>query len=122
MFQEIAAPSGITIPAESTNATPDATPQGYVDDDITTSSPQHKKVLQSISSLYASPIESNTNTNIGKNSPATTDGSPSTSVSVSTTSTKTTFDHAAALRSIGKGVGKNLRSRTASMNLCKLIS
>ena len=54
-----------------------------------------------------------------KNNPNVTEASSSTSVSnsLNTISTKTTFDHAAALRSIGKGVGKNLRSRTASMNL-----
>ena len=58
--------------------------------------------------------------NVGS-SPVTTNESPNTSASslVNVTSTKTTFDHAAALRSIGKGVGKNLRSRTASSNLCK---
>ena len=57
--------------------------------------------------------------NADKNSPLVAEGSPATSASSSfnTVSTKTTFDHAAALRSIGKGVGKNLRSRTASMNL-----
>ena len=116
-FQEIEAPSTITNQAESAKAPSDPRSQMQNDYEITTPSPQPKKVLEDISSSYISPIETNSNTNIGRNSPVITDGSPSTSVSASMTSTKTTFDHAAALRSIGKGVGKNLRSRTASMNL-----
>ena len=57
--------------------------------------------------------------NTEKSSPLVAEGSPAANASPSANvvSTKTTFDHAAALRSIGKGVGKNLRSRTASMNL-----
>ena len=80
--------------------------------------PQAKKTQEE---MPASPVTASDLTsiaNLGRNSPLATDGSPSSpSVSFANTSTKTTFDHAAALRSIGKGVGKNLRSRTASMNL-----
>ena len=104
------------------SAPPAPPPQANpVEEDINTPSPQPKKVLEGVSSSHASPIESNSIAHIGRNSPVSADGSPSTSVPVTTTSTKTTFDHAAALRSIGKGVGKNLRSRTASMNLCKTL-
>ena len=80
--------------------------------------PQAKKTQEEmpVSPVTASDLSSIAN--LGRNSPLANDGSPSSpSVSFANTSTKTTFDHAAALRSIGKGVGKNLRSRTASMNL-----
>ena len=83
-------------------------------------SPQPKSGSESTSVPAVNSTQPNSVTNVGS-SPVTS-GSPNTSTSLSAniTSTKTTFDHAAALRSIGKGVGKNLRSRTASLNLCKL--
>ena len=80
--------------------------------------PQVKKTQEEMPASPVTASDLSSIANLGRNSPLATDGSPSSpSVSFANTSTKTTFDHAAALRSIGKGVGKNLRSRTASMNL-----
>ena len=70
-------------------------------------------------SILVNTGEAEVHDNAEKISTLVAECSPTTiaSHSLNAVCSKTTFDNVAALLSIGKGVGKNLRSRTASINL-----